>query len=399
MRLPMASLLEGFVSQLLADYLSNYIKDIHPEQFRLGVWNGVAQLENVELRLEAFDYLQLPIAIRKGVVGKLKIQVPWKKLGWEPILISLEDVFICACPRDEFEWKSEALEARSLAAKKAKLAAAELAKLSAQISGRVSDDHSNQSFFSYLSTKILDNVQVTAENVHFRYIDQKADPEVAFSFGIMFTCLTMNTDHTFPSVAPGKSRANLVNKLVEVKGFSVYWNSNENNGEGFTEEDKCLPITDLHSQNEWIYLIHPFDASLRFMVNKNTPLDGSTPQYSVVFETVNLAFTLEDRQLHEMLLLWDALAICKMREKYGRFRPAVGQHGFNRKEDGWKKVWWHYAVKAVLVDVCKNLRRTSWSYLGWRMDMRRKYVALYKEKLDCLWKGKLLIRAYVSWRN
>ncbi|MCO5559152.1 hypothetical protein L7F22_012745 [Adiantum nelumboides] len=140
MRLPMANMLEGFVSQLLADYFSNYVQGIHPEQFRLGLWNGVAQLENLELRLEAFDYLQLPIAIKNGLVGRLKIQVPWKKLGREPILIGLQDIYICACPRDEFEWKSEALEARSSAAKKAKLAAAELAKLSARISGHISGE-------------------------------------------------------------------------------------------------------------------------------------------------------------------------------------------------------------------------------------------------------------------
>lgn len=36
-------------------------------------------------------------------IGKLRIIVPWKKLGWEPILISLEDVTICAGPREESE--------------------------------------------------------------------------------------------------------------------------------------------------------------------------------------------------------------------------------------------------------------------------------------------------------
>jgi len=36
-------------------------------------------------------------------VGKLRIIVPWKKLGWEPILISLEDVTISAGPREESE--------------------------------------------------------------------------------------------------------------------------------------------------------------------------------------------------------------------------------------------------------------------------------------------------------
>lgn len=36
-------------------------------------------------------------------IGKLRICVPWKKLGWEPILISLEDVTICAGPQDDGE--------------------------------------------------------------------------------------------------------------------------------------------------------------------------------------------------------------------------------------------------------------------------------------------------------
>eukprot|EP00249_Psilotum_nudum_P033487 c50668_g1_i1 orf=87-242(+) len=50
------SMLQGFLSQLLTDYLSTYIKDIQPEQIRIGIWNGVALLENAELQLEAFDY-------------------------------------------------------------------------------------------------------------------------------------------------------------------------------------------------------------------------------------------------------------------------------------------------------------------------------------------------------
>jgi uncharacterized membrane protein YdbT with pleckstrin-like domain len=36
-------------------------------------------------------------------IGKLRIHVPWKKLGWEPILISLEEVTIRAGPQDDGE--------------------------------------------------------------------------------------------------------------------------------------------------------------------------------------------------------------------------------------------------------------------------------------------------------
>ena len=90
-------------------------------------------LENVELILEAFDYLQLPFALKSGIdflmplqcfpvcqslhcckvlvllccfagrIGKLSIRIPWKKLGWDPIIFVIEDVFVCACPREDSE--------------------------------------------------------------------------------------------------------------------------------------------------------------------------------------------------------------------------------------------------------------------------------------------------------
>lgn len=38
-----------------------------------------------------------------GRVGKLSIRIPWKSLGWDPIVIILEDVFVCASQRDDEE--------------------------------------------------------------------------------------------------------------------------------------------------------------------------------------------------------------------------------------------------------------------------------------------------------
>lgn len=44
------------------------------------------------------DYIKLI-----GRVGKLSIKIPWKKLGWDPIVIILEDVCIYASQRDDEE--------------------------------------------------------------------------------------------------------------------------------------------------------------------------------------------------------------------------------------------------------------------------------------------------------
>ncbi|GFQ05609.1 hypothetical protein PHJA_002705000 [Phtheirospermum japonicum] len=57
---------EGLVRQLILGYLGRYIKDIQKEQLKITLWNEEVLLENVELILEAFDYLRLPFAFRQG---------------------------------------------------------------------------------------------------------------------------------------------------------------------------------------------------------------------------------------------------------------------------------------------------------------------------------------------
>ncbi|GLT69624.1 hypothetical protein SLA2020_417610 [Shorea laevis] len=61
-------MLEGLVRQLLLGYLGRYVKDIQKEQLKITLWNEEVLLENVELILEAFDYLQLPFALKQGIV-------------------------------------------------------------------------------------------------------------------------------------------------------------------------------------------------------------------------------------------------------------------------------------------------------------------------------------------
>ncbi|EPS68893.1 hypothetical protein M569_05877, partial [Genlisea aurea] len=124
---------EGLVRQLILGYLGRYFKDIQKEQLKITLWNEEVLLENVELILEAFDYLRLPFAFKQGRIGKLSIKIPWKKLGWDPIIINLEDIYVCISKRDDKEWSIDAVEGREYASKKAKLAAAELAKLSRRV--------------------------------------------------------------------------------------------------------------------------------------------------------------------------------------------------------------------------------------------------------------------------
>lgn len=371
---------EGLVHQLLVGYLGNYVKDIHKDQFRIGLWKGEVLLENVELVLEAFDYLQLPFAIKKGVIGKLSIKIPWKKLGWDPILIALEDVYVCTCRRDDSEWSVGAVEARELAGKKANLAAAELAKLSR----RVSDNQAGQSFISYLSAKIIDNIQVTIRNVHIRYVDQNPDSRVIFSLGLRFSTLMITTSDV--NSAGGRLKGGQVNKLLQIHDMGLYWNSREIYSNEVATEDmhgvQSSSDTTL-DDGELNYILKPLSATLSLMVSKSGRFESGTPQYAVNLDLNDLVLTMDGIQIYQMLMLWDYVSVCRLREKYGRFRPWT-QYILARTGVGWQRMWWRYAINAVLADVRRKLCRTSWIYFGSRLNARRKYIKLYRLKLERL---------------
>ncbi|GAB2284275.1 hypothetical protein Dimus_018738, partial [Dionaea muscipula] len=179
-------MLEGLVSQLLLGYLGQYIKDFQKEQIKVTVWNEEVLLTNVELMLEAFEYLQLPFSLKQGRVGRLRIKIPWKKLGWDPIIIALEDVYIFAGQRGDHEWSADVVERREWAGKKAKLVAAELAKLSR----RVCDNQSGQTFISHIAGKIMKNIEVSIRNVHVLYYEGQ-DHLMQAAIGLRFSSLTI----------------------------------------------------------------------------------------------------------------------------------------------------------------------------------------------------------------
>ncbi|XP_026406901.1 uncharacterized protein LOC113302233 isoform X1 [Papaver somniferum] len=369
---------ERWVQPLLLGYLGPYIKDFQREQLKIGLWNEEVVLDNVELVLEAFDHLQLPFAIKRGRVGRLSIKIPWKKLGLSPIIIVLEDVFIQAGQRDEHEWNPDLVERRDIAGKKAKLTAAELATFSR----RVCENQTGQAFVSYITAKLLDNVQVSIRNFHVTYTDQQIG-SAPYTFGIRFSSLTsVKHSSIWTSVT---SRGGPVSKMLEISGLGIYYSTSEgpSNSMGIEDAAEYQLFSDARVESDTNdYIVAPFDVAVSFVVNRSEKLESDVPQYSIVAEITSLVLQMNEVQLKQIFVLWDYLCTSEVRERYWRYRPSFDS--LSRKPKGWQRMWWQYAQESILSDVCRKLKKTSWKHLGWRMSYRRKYVSLYKRKLDFL---------------
>lgn len=143
-------MLEGVVYRVLLGYLGRYVKHFSRDQLNISkrsLRNILAvELKDIELILEAFDYLLFPFALKQGRVGKLSVKVLW---GKEPIHVALEDVFLVVSPRDENDCSKDAVERREL--------------------------KGWWSFISYLTSKVLENIQVSVKNSQVMFTNMHSD--------------------------------------------------------------------------------------------------------------------------------------------------------------------------------------------------------------------------------
>ena len=67
----------------------------------MAVWSGQVTLTDLKLRREACYALGLPFSIKAGYIEHVELSIPWNKLGSEPVVLTMDGVYLVAGPLDE----------------------------------------------------------------------------------------------------------------------------------------------------------------------------------------------------------------------------------------------------------------------------------------------------------
>lgn len=92
------NMLEEQLAFYLEKYLGAYINGLSKEALKFSVWQGDVELTNMQLKPEALNALKLPIKVKAGFLGSVRLKVPWSRLGQEPVVVELDRIFILAEP-------------------------------------------------------------------------------------------------------------------------------------------------------------------------------------------------------------------------------------------------------------------------------------------------------------
>jgi vacuolar protein sorting-associated protein 13A/C len=236
---------EQGLSFLLKKLLRDFVEDGDNlnEKVQVGVWSGLIVLENLVLKNSIFNLLDIPIVLNYGYIGRFELHIPWSRLGYEPVTVVLDKIYILVEPK--YEWNPGAADRREQAMKQAKLTAAELFA-----SQRLQESQNNGGyaglaknwFLGALISKIVDKIQITIRELHFRYEDKMSCP-TEFCVGLSFESLHLLSregsgrydEHFSPSKSHIDTERNYDqelkitgsdawHKLIELNHLALYWN-------------------------------------------------------------------------------------------------------------------------------------------------------------------------------
>jgi vacuolar protein sorting-associated protein 13A/C len=74
-------MLEEQLAYYLEKYLGNYVQGLSKEALKVSVWQGNVELTNMHLKPEALNALKLPIKVKAGFLGSVKLKVRIEKSG------------------------------------------------------------------------------------------------------------------------------------------------------------------------------------------------------------------------------------------------------------------------------------------------------------------------------
>ena len=322
----------------------------------------------------------------RGSLTSLKLKIPWANLSSKPVLVQLDGIYLEAHPVDLNKCSTSESQQAIYLTKMKILDTVEKAivnKLHTKESILNRAKNQDVSYVQKLTTKILDNLEVTITHVHLRYEDNQSVPDTVFSAGIMVDGLTLKTTDdkwssafinrkTSDDTTVSLGSSSCIHKLGTLTDLGIYWNTSSSSesysndlssaqweakmmgamrggGSMIDRMDQPSPKFGAIDNNNsssvskgMSFVLQPNNrCSLRVKHHAavNIPAitcDDSTPTIDVSMDSTDLLLRLNDLQYQQMLSVIQHFTVLDTRRLLVAHRPTL-------RPTADPKAWWRYA--------------------------------------------------------
>ncbi|XP_047984362.1 LOW QUALITY PROTEIN: vacuolar protein sorting-associated protein 13-like [Leguminivora glycinivorella] len=373
---------ESIVVDVLNRFLGDYVENLNRSQLKLGIWGGDVVLENLKLKQNALEELNIPVQTVYGHLGKLVLKIPWKNLYGASVEASIERLFLIVNPSAEVVYDPEKEEKLALAAKQAELVRVEEAK---KKEAEKDQNKLDETFVEKLVTQIIKNVQLNIKDIHIRYEDSITNPKAPFSFGITLHNLSVHTTDENWKQTVIQDAVTKIFKILNLDGLAIYWNPATElyakHAEDSIRERLEKEIATKSSQPTFYkYALGPINATAKLKLNPKPEADTpkfSLPKVILTLHMEQLSVNLNKKQYQDMMLLADSMDRMNKGAPYRKYRPNL------RSYRGHYKEWWNFAYKCILEDEVRRRRRNwDWTHMLTHRNLCKDYAKAYQCKLS-----------------
>ncbi|KAG7307792.1 hypothetical protein JYU34_006387 [Plutella xylostella] len=378
---------ESIIVDVLNRFLGDYVENLDRSQLKVGIWGGDVVLENLILKQNALEELNIPVQTVYGHLGKLVLKIPWKNLYGASVEATVERLFLIVNPVAEVKYDQEKEEKMELAAKQAELRRIEAAK---KAEAEMDENKLDETFVEKLVTQIIKNVQLNIKDIHIRYEDSITNPKAPFSFGITLHNLSVHTTDENWTKTVIQEAVTKIFKILSLEGLAIYWNPAT---EQYSKNDMTHIKTRLKNEiatkseipTSYSYVLGPINATAKLKLNPKP--ENDTPKFSIPkvilsLHMERLLVNLSRDQYQDIMLLADSMDRMTKAAPFRKYRPDL------RTYRGHYKEWWKYAYTCVLEEEVKRRRRNwDWAHILGHRQLLRDYAQSYQVKLNC--KGKV----------
>ncbi|XP_054421308.1 intermembrane lipid transfer protein VPS13C isoform X3 [Pteronotus mesoamericanus] len=371
--------LESVVADLLNRFLGDYVENLNKSQLKLGIWGGNVALDNLKIKENALNELDVPFKVKAGQIDKLTLKIPWKNLYGEAVVATLEGLYLLVVPGASIKYDAEK-EEKSLQDIKQK----ELSRIEEALQKAAEKDKPKEArkdtFLEKLATQVIKNVQVKITGIHIKYEDDITDPKRPLSFGVTLGELSLLTanEHWTPCVLNEAEK--IIYKLIRLDSLSAYWNVNcsmsyQGSREQILDQLKreILTTNDVFPNHQYIF--QPISASAKLYMNPYAETELKTPKLDWNIEVQNIAIELTRPQYLSMIDLLESVDYMVRNAPYRKYKPYLPLHTNGRQ-------WWKYAIDSILeVHIRRYTQMWSWSNIRKHRQLLKSYKNAYKNKL------------------
>lgn len=235
---------ETLLEKILLSHFGRFLNGLDRTNIHLGIWAGSLMIENVSIRPDLLDYLEIPVSLIYSHIEKFQVNIPWSKLSQQPVEILIQNVFVVLTQKAKSKWQLSQINKFQNKWDQLSQACKKIRDDINQVKSTKEDNDlkdnqplppsvDKQGILDRLIIKVLDNLIVTVQNIHIRYENDLEKP--GFSWGItLYKFKSETTDKKYENKlfhdrTDPKNRNQKIFKKMTLERLGFYWNSNELN--------------------------------------------------------------------------------------------------------------------------------------------------------------------------